>query len=337
MTPVELARAINHNEIPTLLFLYGEESYLIEKSLRQLLDAILPSADRDFNFDALSAKDARAEAILDRARTFPVFAARRLVLVKDAQLLSAESLDALTPYLHDPSPETVLVFAGDKIDGRRKFFQDFKKAGQLVEFKKLYDNQIPAFVRDQARLANRSFSEDALGLFCRRVGNNLQEIHGELTKLFAYLGERSLVEAADVTAIVSDTRVDSVFELTDALGARKRREALRLLARIIDEGSAPLQVLSMIVRHFRQLFKIHELLAMNVPERDIPRQVGLNPYFLKGLVAQAGRFTGHRYRELFECFLRADLALKSSGAHPEAILDSLVLEITRSDSVPDLV
>ena len=109
MTPVELARAIKQNQIPALLFLYGEESYLLQRDLRQLLDAVLPVADRDFNFDNLSAKEVRAETILDRARTFPVFAPRRLVLVKDAQLLSAESLDLLTSYLHDPSPETVLV------------------------------------------------------------------------------------------------------------------------------------------------------------------------------------------------------------------------------------
>ena len=96
---------------------------------------------------------------------YEVITPRRLVMVKDAQLLSAESLDLLTSYLHDPSPETVLVFVGDKIDGRRKFFQDFKKTGQLVEFKKLYDNQIPAFVRDQGRSAGRTFTEDSLALF----------------------------------------------------------------------------------------------------------------------------------------------------------------------------
>jgi hypothetical protein len=65
-------------------------------------------------------------------------------------------------------------------------------------------------------------TEDALALFCRRVGSNLQEVHGELTKLFAYLGERTLADAADVAAVVSDTRVDSIFDLTNALGGREK-------------------------------------------------------------------------------------------------------------------
>ncbi|OHB33118.1 MAG: DNA polymerase III subunit delta [Desulfuromonadaceae bacterium GWC2_58_13] len=327
MTPAELSRAIDNKEFPNLLFLYGEETYLLEKCLRQLLDAAVPVVDRDFNFDNLSARDIRVEAIIDQARTFPVFAVHRLVLIKDAQHLSSDSLDDLVPYLQDPSPETVLVFVSDKIDGRRKFFQEFKKRGALVEFKKLYDNQIPMFVRDQARQGGRSFTEDALALLCRRVGNNLQEIYGELSKLFAYIGDKTLIDVADVAAIISDTRVDSVFELTDALGMKKAEDAQRFLVRILDEGSAPLLVLSMIVRHFRQLWKIHELLELKTQEKEIPRQVGINPYFLKGLLNQAGRFSHEQYRNLFERFLEADLALKSSGAHPTAILGSLISEI----------
>ncbi len=330
MTAAELSRAIDQKEFPNLLFLYGEETYLLEKSLRQLQGAVLSEVDQDFNFDSFSGRDVRADTIIDQARTFPVFASRRLILIKDAQHMSGDSLDGLVPYLKDPSPETVLVFVGDKIDGRRKFYQEFKKYGVLVEFKKLYDNQVPVFIHEQARHDGRSFTEDALALFCRRVGSNLQEIHGELAKLFAYLGDRTLVDVADVAAIVSDTRVDSVFEFTDALGTRRAQDAHRLLVRILEEGSAPLLVLSMIVRHFRQLWKIHELVGLKTPERDIPRHIKINPYFLKGLLNQAGRFSHEQYRNLFERFLEADLALKSSGAHPSVVLGNLVMIIVSS-------
>ena len=166
-----------------------------------------------------------------------------------------------------------------------------------------------------------------MALFCRRVGSNLQEVHGELTKLFVYLGERTLVDAADVAAVVSDTRVDSIFDLTNALGGREKGEALRLLARLLDEGGVPLVLLTMMVRHFRQLWKISELLDQGVGTKEIARRAGINPYFVDGLVAQAGRFSPARYRQTFALFLEADLALKSSGAHPSAMLEKLVLDV----------
>jgi DNA polymerase-3 subunit delta len=327
MTYAELNRFIEGREIPSLLFLYGEETFLLDRTLQRLRDVAVPVEARDFNYNLYHGKEAPAEVILDTALTLPVFSTHRLVLVKEAQELSAASLDAFLPYLADPVPETILVFTADKIDGRKKFFQEFKKRGVLVEFKRLYDNQIPAFVREQARADGRSLTEDALALFCRRVGSNLQEVSGELNKLIAYLGERTLIDVADVAAVVSDTRIDSIFDLINAIGARQKGEALRLLVRLLADGVVPLVLLTMLVRHFRQLWQTRELLDQEVGGKEIARRIGINPYFVDGLVSQARRFSPDRYRQIFPLFLEVDLGLKSSGAHPAALLEKLVLDV----------
>ena len=327
MNHPQLSKALQERRIPPLVFLYGEETFLLERAVRQIRDLTVAADFRDFNYTLCYGRECRAQGILELASTLPVFAERRLVWVKDAQHLAAAELDTLRPYLQDPAPETVLLFTADKIDGRRKFFQDFKKHGLLAEFKRLYDNQLPAFVREQAREAGRSFTEDALAVFCRRVGTHLQEVHGELSKLFSYLGEKTLVDVADVTAVVSNTRVDSVFDLTNALGGRKAGKALHLLARLLEEGVAPLLILTMMVRHFRQLWKASELLGQGVGRRDLPRRIGINPYFLDGVITQARQFSTPQYRRAFELFLATDQALKSSGAHPAVLLEQLILAL----------
>lgn len=334
MTAQELERAIAEHRIPKLLYLYGEESFLLERALHRLRDAAVPRESWDFNLTVVHGKELVASRLLDILQTFPVFASHRLVLVKDAQLIPALQLEGLLSYLKQPVAESLLVFSGDKIDGRKKFFQDFKKYGELVEFKKLYDNQIPTFIREQAKLAGRNFTEDGMALFCRRVNSNLQEIHGELVKLFAYLGERRLVDVADVAAVVSDTRAGSVFELSNLVGRRQVSAAMRLLNRLLDEGVAPLVILAMLVRHFRQLWKAKELAERREPSKEIARQVGMNPYFLEGLLAQTGRFSGAELRRAFELFLQTDLALKSSGAHPSALLEQLLFNLISSEQQP---
>jgi DNA polymerase-3 subunit delta len=327
MTYPELKRALETGNFPPLLFLYGEERFFLERAVNLLREAAVPAEARDFNFNLYHARESRAEAILDNAATLPVFSPHRLVLVKDAQHFPASELDKFLPYLKDPAPETTLAFTSDKIDGRKKFFQEFRKRGQLVEFKKLYDNQIPACVKELARESGFSFTEDALALFSKRVGTNLQEIHGELSKLRTFIGDKRLADVADVGEIVSDARVDSIFDLTNALGRRDHAQALLLLNRLLDEGMAPLLLLSMMVRHFRQLWITRELLDQGVGRKDMPGRIGVNPYFLDGLIAQARRFSSNGYRGAFELFLETDLALKSSGAHPTPLLEKLVLNI----------
>ncbi len=170
-----------------------------------------------------------------------------------------------------------------------------------------------------------------MALFCRRVGGDLQEVVGELEKLSIYLGERTLADVADVVAIVSDSRIDSIFDLTNALGAGEAATALRLLGRSLDEGEAPLKILTMLVRHFRQLWLTRELIDRGGGSRDVAVRLKINPYFVDSLVKQARRFTPEDYLRAFELFLATDLGIKSSGAHPSALLERLVLTIAAPD------
>jgi DNA polymerase-3 subunit delta len=233
----------------------------------------------------------------------------------------------LLSYVEDPVPETVLLLTAEKIDARRKIYQVFKKTGTVIEFKKIYENQLPSFVRDLAKSFHVTLTGGALKLFCKRVGTNLVEVQGELEKLVGYLGERDLADETDVAAIVSDTRIESVFDLTDALGQGDSSTALKLLDRLLAEGQAPLMVLAMMTRHFRQMWKVRELIAQKVPQSEFPKKVGVSPYFLKGLMQQANRFDGQHYRQVFSQFLTTDLALKSSGGDPKMYLEKLVLDI----------
>lgn len=327
MTAAELQRLLRDRRFPPLLLLYGEESYLIDGVLRQLRDRVVAPEARDFNLEIFSARDCRAATVLDAARTFPVFSSHRLVIVRDLQQWSAAELDACLTYLTDPAPETVLVLCAEKIDGRRKFFQEFKKRGAQVEFKPLREHQLPAFVTDLAREAGFSFTEEALALFCRRVGCNLYEVDGELAKLRNFLGEVTVADVSEVRAVVSDGRIDNIFELTEALGRQDAARALPLLRRLLADGVAPLVILSMITRHFRQLWMARELLTDRHSRQEMAARIGIHPFFLDGLLQQAREFPADRFRPLFELLLATDLGLKSSGPEPAALLEGLVLHL----------
>ncbi|WP_305043909.1 DNA polymerase III subunit delta [Geoalkalibacter sp.] len=329
----ELQRALETGRIPSLLFLYGEERFLLERAYQDVLAKVVDAAARDFNLEVFTGREATAEKVLDVCRTLPVFAPRRLVVVKDAHLLTANDLAGFLPYLNHPVPETVLLFIGRTIDGRLGFFREFKKKGTLVEFKPLYDNQIPGFVKEQARLEGKSFTEDGLALFCRRQGTDLGEIQAELLKLATYVGTRVLIDVEDVRQVVSDSRAESVFDLVNAIGQRRAAEALRLLTRMLEDGEPPLRILTMVVRHFRQLWQTAELQRLGAERGEMARRLRINPYFLDGLIAQARRFESLEFRRALAACLEVDLALKSSGGHPEAYMERLVLDLARGGEI----
>jgi len=323
----ELQNILQAGSLPGLILLYGQESYFVDKGLQAICNAVVRAEDMDFNLTRFHGKDFRPIDVIEQARTFPVFAERRLIIIKNVHEATANQLDGLLSYIEDPVPETVLLLTAEKIDARRKIFQLLKKTGKVIEFKKIYENQLPSFVRDLAKTFNVTLTGEGLKLFCKRVGTNLVEVQGELEKLVGYLGDRDLADENDVAAIISDTRIESIFDLTDALGQGDLSTALKLLDRLMAEGQAPLMILAMMARHFRQMWKVSELTAQNVSQNEFPKRVGVSPFFLKSLNQQAGRFDNQDYRQVFNHFLATDLALKSSGGDPKMCLERLVFDI----------
>ena len=332
-TPEDLFRQLASGRIAPLILLHGQETYLVQRALRNIRQAIFPENIDAFNDNQFNGKDTTASQLLETVQTFPVFAERRLVTVKDVQLLPAPEMEQLLDYLERPVEQTCLLMVADKIDNRRKFYQQFKKHGLVVEFKPLAEKDIPPYVRQFLGHQEINISADALSLFCSMVSSGLHEIHAELEKLINYIGSSRLVDIKDVQAVVSRGRAENVFELGNAVGRGDSAKALALGLRLSASGEPPLRILSLLVRHFRQLWKVRELQVQKYPGKDIARLAGVPLFVVDGLIQQAKRFSRMDFIRAHEYFLETDLAMKSSGADPAALLDLLILRLVKEKSI----
>ncbi len=98
----ELQNMIQAGTLPGLILLYGQESYFIDAGLQAIRDAVVLPEDRDFNLTLFYGRDFKANQVVEQARTFPVFAERRLVIIKNLHEASADQLDGLLSYIEVP-------------------------------------------------------------------------------------------------------------------------------------------------------------------------------------------------------------------------------------------
>lgn len=326
MKPEDLERAVTKGEVAPLYFIYGEEEFLVERLVQRLLDKIVSADFKDFNFSVYYGKEVRAEQIVDTAMTLPMFAQRRVILVKRADEMPADAFEQLLSYMQRPSPDSCIVFQGAKVDQRRKFFQELKKSDLLVEFKKMKDDQLAAFIRREADQCGKRIDPAAAEMIVYYTGNNLRELVAQLDKLASYCGERSTITADDVRAMASDTKIDSVFELAEAMGRRHLDRAMRQLQTVLRDSDAPYMLIGALARHFRQLCVIRALMQKKLSTDEIGRQAKVNPYFLKGLLEQARNFRLDEFSEIFSRLHDADVELKSGGRQ-QTLLEMLVFSI----------
>jgi len=85
-----LLQQIQRGKIAPVYLLHGEETYLIEDTLSEMIKLLAPKNVRDFNLDVFSDPAVSATDILSMANTYPVMAERRIVVVRDPAFLGSK-------------------------------------------------------------------------------------------------------------------------------------------------------------------------------------------------------------------------------------------------------
>jgi DNA polymerase-3 subunit delta len=314
-----------------LVYLCGKERFLVDRATEAIKTAMLQPATREFNYDVLHAKEAGVPQILACVRTLPMMAKRRLVLVRDADELSADELAGLSRYLEAPVPEACLCFVADKADLRLKFFNAFKKHGLLLKLDPLGERQLPAFIELEAKRLKVALEPGAAVRIAEEIGADLGQLVDALERLSCFVAAGAPIRIADVEEVVATTRQHSVFELIDAVGAGDRSAALSLLCGMMALREPALRLLAMLARHIRQLWQTRDLLSQGRPGvGEVASALGVLPFVATKLMDQARRLSPVRVSAMHEAIYQVDRALKISKIDDERLMEQLVLQLCAS-------
>jgi len=322
----ELAHTLEKTGPGPLYAVLGEEDALRDEALAMLRRAVTQDPGlADFNVDVVYGDETDASEIMAKACEVPVFAARRLLVIKAADKLSAKEGERLTGYLKAPCETTTVVAVAAKLDGRTKFAQALKEHAKVVECGALADPQILAWLRAQAGTLHLKLAEDVLLLLKDLVSSHsLSLVTREMEKLAAYVPEGRVAGRADLEAVRGSEVGASVFDLTTAIAAPDRLRVLRILVKNLENGEAPLRILGSLVWQYRQVWKAKESVA-DRREGDAARLLRLPPFKVREFLS---RFSETHLLAAFRLFAETDSKLKGGSAtDPARVLDGLALEL----------
>ncbi len=322
----DILAQVERGTIAPLYYLCGE-TYPIDQVVRAVRRQVLGEKENAFNYDLLSADEAQAGGILDAARTLPMFGPRKVVLARDLQLLEAEELNRLLPYVKDPAPSTVLLLLAEKADLRLKFFGELKKHGVLAKFEPLRERQAAGWVAAEARRLKIELRPGAAESIAEAVGTDMAQLASALERVSLFAGPGRAVEPSQVDELLLQTRQRSIFELTNAVGRGRRREALLVLRKMLQDREPGVRIVTMLARHLRQLWSARELTERGQSKGDIASALGIHPYFVGDMLEQARKWSVPVLRRTHRALFEADRRLKSSRLADAIILEQLVLAL----------
>ena len=327
----ELKRRLRQKTLDPLYLFTGEETYLIDEAIRTIKNEFLTAEEQKANFHIFYADDENWEDLFPLAQTFPFEGKNRLIVLKRFEKIKKgnEKTTRLTNFLKKKRPSLCIIITAEKIDQRTKLGKFLNEQAIAVQFYKLFENQVPAWIVQRVRNSGRNISLSLAQIMTQILGNDLLRIDNELTKIYLYMDQEKQITQEHLAIVSNGARIFSVFDLVKNLGERRAEPSLKILNNLMDEGSSALLLLSMIVRQFRHLCLAKSLMQQGKGAAELTKSIHLPMMFTRQIMEQAKMFNYEQLKTLYAGFLETDLQLKSSSCNPRLILENLVVKVCR--------
>jgi len=332
-SPERLLEQLAHGKPVAAVVLLGTDHYLREMCRNRVIDACVPEGARDWAIARLSAREAGWDEILQRAETLPMLAPRQVIIVEDVESVEKlgeksrdEIIGALEKYLSSPAPFTVLLLEASELDGRQKFRKLLGEKSLVVELT-IGGESAAMLAAEMAKGLGVEIDRSAAQLLADIVDGEPARIRIELEKLATYLLGHGPITARDVEALVVAARKNTVWQFTDMLASRRRRDALAFLDNLLREGEQPIGIVGALAWTYRKLIEARDLPA-HTGGFQAARRLGMRPEAAEAAVRQAHRVPKSELLAGLVALADADSQLKSSNPDPRALMEFLIARLT---------
>ena len=329
-TPESVLKELKNGVFHPVYFLQGEEAFYLDQITDYIEANALTEAEKGFNQMVMYGKDVAMNAVITNARRFPMMAQRQVVIVREAQeiqdLGKEDGQKLLLDYLQNPSTSTILVMAHKhkSLDSRKKLAKELDKKAILVTTKKLYDNQVPAWISDYVKSKGHSIQPKALQMLADFIGNNLERLSNEIDKVLINFEGTVEIDPAMVQKYVGISKEYNVFELQKAITVRDVLKANRIVNYFAanPKDNPVIPTIAVLYNFFSKLLVAHHSKENN--DKMLAGILKVSPFFVKEYLLAKRNYPYGKVVENIGHLSRADL--QSKGVNSGDLKDGELLK-----------
>ena len=327
----EFASALKKGETKNLYLIYGNEPYLIEKTLKALSRTYITQGAEELDYYEADwdGRNMTPERLYELFSTPPFISPRRMVVLHHSDILygksndSAGSWDAYFSVLEKLTDMSCLIFVEDRIDKRKKsLIQSFSSIGSIIQIDQQKSEDLCKWVGVLLSREKIRVSLDAVHSLVDRNEMNMRTIENEVKKIILYCKYNALTEVGmkeiDMLCI-PDVR-GSIFQMTDAIGAKNYQAALEFLDRLIALREPVTKIRFMLARHIRQLICAKELGQASA----LASALKVPPFIAQKLIRQATGFEQEKLIDLYILCAERDYQVKTGQIEEKIALETFL-------------
>lgn len=316
----KIISTLQKGTLKPIYLLFGEEPYFIDTITDYIEKNILSEEEKGFNQSVLYGRDVSVDEVTASAKRFPMMADHQVVILKEAQGLGTTNLQKklaeFEGYFKNPQPSTILVIClkYKKADKRKAYYKAAKKNGVVFESKKLYENQIPGFIKDSLRAEGYTITPKAAQVLSEFLGTDLGKIRNEIEKLQLITPQGTQITPDIIEQNIGFSKDFNNFELQNALGAHDLKKAFHIIDYFAQnpKDNPILATLPLLYRYFSHLLKYHGL--KDKSKKNVASKLGVHPFFVQQYVEGARNFPMKKCSHAISVLRNIDVRVKGVGS-----------------------
>lgn len=335
LRPPELLKEWQAGKFRPVYYLFGEESAAKADAVLKLKE--LFKAD-DFNLCEFSGEpNSEAPLAVAEALTLPVFADKRLVVVRSPKL-PAEARAVYAEYLKSPSATTTLVLLSEdkRPDRKDALAAAAAAAGAACIFSPLTEEEASGRLIAEAKKAGKTLAPEAAEALVGEAGTDWGILAGELEKLVLYAGAGTAIDASAALACLGYRKSADPWAFEKLIQGRDLKACLVYLREAFADAKPDEVVfrsLAQIRNGYLKQLKAKRLLKAGLPQRDI--ETRLRIFYDSAFFSRAARVTEQRLRRDLRRCLEVETDLKSKvWLDAKLELERLVVELCARTLTP---
>lgn len=261
--------------------LYGEEHFLIRQEIDKIVDRFV-TFEKSMNTIYFDATKVSMEEIIADAQTLPFFSEYKVVIVSNANFLTANddcgtNLELLEKYIDQPNESTIFILScnATKLDNRKKLVKKLVTKCKVKQFNVLNDIERSQFVSEQIKQRKMSFSKDALKEFYYRIGYSPSRIMSELDKLEMF---NNTIEKDDVILMIQRPLDDNVFDIFNSLLTHDFKRVFAYWKDFEAQNIDPIALVAMLASQYRFMHQVKILQQQGNNKKEIAQILSAHPY-----------------------------------------------------------
>jgi DNA polymerase III subunit delta len=290
---------------------HGENSYESVKQLNFWRDQFIKKYGNE-SLENIDGKKMNPLQFNTNIEAIPLFSEKRMMIVKNVfSKGKKETLQSLAKNLKKSADECLIVFYEEgSADKRLSLYKKIKAIGEVKYFPALEPRILSKWILDESKSLKIEIDFPNAKYLSEVVGANLWNLSKELQKLKTLANgqkiSRKMIDDICIPCITS-----SVFKLTDSISQKNLKESLKVLEILSDSGEDLIRIFFMIVRHFRILLQVHEMINKGDNAHSITKKLKQHPFVIQKTSQQSRNFSQAKLEEIYQELLELDRKSKT--------------------------